>query len=73
MYIDDKEVASDKPLKLYVDARKISCKDVSLVTVRYITQNTLNLVEAKKNKVAEMKMNLENIRILDMIHFHKKN
>ena len=42
-----------------------------LVTVRYHTQNTLNLTLKTKNKVVEMKMSLENIRIPDMIHLHK--
>ena len=71
-YKDDKEVATDEDLKLYLDTRKISNKDVSLETVRDHTQNTLNLEITTKNKVVEMKMKLENIHILDMIHLHKK-
>ena len=42
------------------------------VTIRDHTQNTLNLEITIKNKVAEMRMNLENIPTLDMIHFHKQ-
>ena len=41
------------------------------VTIRDHTQNTLNLEITTKNKVAEMRMNLENIPTPDMIHFHK--
>ena len=42
------------------------------VTIRDHTQNTLNLEITTKNKVAEMRMNLENIPTPDMIHFHKQ-
>ena len=52
-YKDAKEVASDEALKLYVDVRKISSKDVSLVIIRDHTQNTLNMEIATKNKVVE--------------------
>ena len=51
-YRDDKEVSKNESLNLYSDVRKISSKDVALVTVRYHTHNTLNLVVATKNKVA---------------------
>ena len=34
-------------------------------------KNTLNLAVATKNKVAEMRLNLENIPVPDMIHLHK--
>ena len=54
------------------EVRKISSKDVSLVTVRDHSQKTLNFSIATKNKVAEIKMSLENIPIPDMIHLHKK-
>ena len=42
-YSDEKEVSTNEPLKLDSDVRKISSKDVSLVTIRDHTQNTLNL------------------------------
>ena len=70
--MDDKDVASEEALKLYEKVRKISSEDVSLVTVRDHSQNTLNLAITTKNEVVEMKMNLENIPIPDMIHLHKK-
>ena len=65
-------MALDEALKLYVEVRKISNKDVSLLTIRYHTQNKFNLATTTKNKVAEMKMSLENIPIPDMIHLHKQ-
>ena len=61
----------DESLKLYVEVRKISSKDVSLVNVRDHTQNTLNLAVATKNRVAEMRLNLEDIPVPNMIHLHK--
>ena len=42
----------DEFLKLYVEVRKISNNDVSLVTIGGHTQNTLNLAVATNNKVA---------------------
>ena len=63
---------TNESLKLYANVRKISSKDVALVTVRYHTQNNINLALATKNKVAETRMNLENIPMPYMIHLHKK-
>ena len=57
-YRDDKDTTTNGSLKLYADVRKISRKDVSLVTVRDHNQNTLNLAIATKNKVVEMRMNI---------------
>ena len=71
-YKDDKDIASEEALKLYAEVRKISSKDVSLVTVRDHSQKTLNFSIETKNKVAEMKMSLENICIPGMIHLHKQ-
>ena len=71
-YMNDKEISTNESLKLYDDVRKISIKDVSLVTVRDHDQNNLNLAVVTKNKVVEMRMNLENIYVPDMIHIHKK-
>ena len=67
-YKDDKEVALDEALKLYAEVKKMSSKDVSLVTLRDHYKNTLNLSGATTNKVVEMKMSLENIPIPGMIH-----
>ena len=70
--MDDKYMSTNECLKLYVDVRKISSKDVYLVIVSDHVQNTLNLAVATKNKVAEMRMNLEDIPVPDMIHIHKQ-
>ena len=51
---------------------KISSKGVYFVTVKDHAQNALNLVVATKNRVAEMRLNSENIFVLNMIHLHKK-
>ena len=59
-------------MKLYSEVIKISNQDVSLVSVRDYSQNTLNLALETKNRVVEMEMDLENIPIPDMIHLHKK-
>ena len=45
---------------------------MSLVPIRYYIQNTLNLALASKNTVAYVKMNLDDIPILDVIHLHKQ-
>ena len=65
-------MASGEAMKLYEEVWKISNKDVSLVSVRNHTQNTLNTAIETKNKVVEMKMSLENIPIPDMIHLSKQ-
>ena len=64
-------MSTNESLKLYVDVIKISSKDVSLVTIIDHTQNTLNLEIETKNKVIEMRMNIENIPTPHMIHFYK--
>ena len=70
-YRDNKETTLDESLKFYVDFGKMSSKNVSLVTFKDHAKNTLNLAVATKNKVAEMRMNLENIPVPDMIHLNK--
>ena len=70
-YRETKEATAEEVWKLSTKVRKISNQDVSLVSVRDDAQNTLNLELETKNRVAEMKMKLEDIRILDMIHLHK--
>ena len=59
-------------MKLSSEVRNICNQDVSLVSVRDYVQNTLNLALAIKNKVVEVKMNLDDIPIPDMIHLHKQ-
>ena len=71
-YKETKDISSEESLKLYSEVRKSSTQDVSIIVVRDYSQNTLNLALATKNTVAKMKMDLENILVLDMIHLHKK-
>ena len=70
-YKDTKEVSLEEALKLYSEVRKISNQDVSLIAIRDRAHNTLNLALATINKVFEIRMDLEDIPIPDMIHFHK--
>ena len=67
-----KDITSQETLKLYYEVRNISDQDVSLVSVRDYIQNTLNLALASTNTVAEVKINLDDIPIPNMIHLHKK-
>ena len=68
---DNKETTMDESLKLYADVRNISSKSVSLVTVKNHAKYTLNLAVAIKNGVAEMRLNLEDIPVPNMMHLHK--
>ena len=52
--------------------RKYCSKEVSLVLVRYHKQNTLNLSIAYRNRVAKMRINLDDIPLPSMIHLHKQ-
>ena len=57
-YGQDKDVSFEKALKLYSKVRKISDKEVSLVTVRDHAKNTLNLAVTTQNRVTEMRLNM---------------
>ena len=69
-YKDIKDITSEETMKLYSKVRNISNQDVSLVLVRDYVQNTLNLALERKNNVVEVKMNLDDIPIPEMIHLH---
>ena len=66
-----KDITSQETLKLYSKVRNISNQGVSLVSVRNYVHNTLNLALASKNRVVELKMNLDDIPTPEMIHLHK--
>ena len=72
-YRDNKDTSLDESLKLYENVRKISSKDVSLVTVKYHAKNNLNLVVSTKNKIEEMRLNLKDILVPHMIHLQKQH
>ena len=63
-------MTSQRSLKLYFEVRKIYNQYVYLVSVKDYIQNTMNLALPSKNTVAEVKMNLDDIPILDMIDLH---
>ena len=71
-YKETKDIISEETMKLYSDVRKNYNQDVSHISIRDNSHNTLNLTLATKNEVAEMKMDLENIPIPDMIHLRKQ-
>ena len=71
-YKKENDISSKKSSILYSKVGNISSKEVSLVTVKDHTRNPLNLVVATMNKIAEMRLNLKAIPILDMIHLHKQ-
>ena len=71
-YKDNGETSLDGSIKLYDVVRKISSKDFSSVTIKDHAQNNLNLAVSTKNRVIKMRLNLANILVQDMIHFHKK-
>ena len=50
-YGKDKNFSYEKALKLYSKVRKISDKEVSLVTIKYHAKNTLNLAKTTQNIV----------------------
>ena len=71
-YKNDRETSLDESLKLYAYVRNISSKDIYLVTATDHAKNTLKLPVATKNKIVEMRLNLENILVPYMIHLHKQ-
>ena len=71
-YKETKDITLEETLKLYSEVRKIYNQDVSLISVRDYSRNTLNLALATKNRVVEMEIYLENIHVPDMIHLHKE-
>ena len=62
-YKDNRATSLDESLNLYVDVINISSKYVSLFTIKDHAQNTLNLVVTTKNRVAEMRLNLEKLLV----------
>ena len=71
-YKQYKDIYSKESLKLYSKFRNISNKEVSLVIVKSHVRNTLNLVVATINKIVELKLNLKDIPVPNMIHLHKQ-
>ena len=71
-YRETKEMTVEENIKLCAEVRNISGQDVSLIAVRDQTHNTLKFALATNSKVAEIGMNLEDIPIPYLIHFHKK-
>ena len=62
----------NESLKFSAEVRKARGKEVSLVSVRYHKHNTLNMAIASRNRVAEMRINMDDISVPDMIQLHKQ-
>ena len=71
-YKEIMDMTAEKTLKLCAEVRRIYSQDLSLIVVRDQSHNTLNLALSTNRKVVEITMNLEDIPIPDMIHFHKQ-
>ena len=69
-YVGEKN--SNEIVKLYVEVRKLSSHDTSLMTVRDHAKNALNLGVTTRIKVVEMRMKLNNNPTIDMIHLHRE-
>ena len=61
----------NESIKLSVEVRKACGHKESLVSVRDHKHNTLNLALSSRNRVDEMRINLGDIPITDMIHLRK--
>ena len=70
-YKENKDITMNESIKLSAEVRKACDHEVSLVFVRDHMHNTLNLAIASRNRVAEMRVNLDDIPVPDMIHLHK--
>ena len=67
---DDKTF--DEIVKLYEEIKQLSKPNVALNTVRDHAIDILSLAMTVGNKVSEVKMNLENIPTMDIIHLNRE-
>ena len=70
-YKENKDISMNESLKLSAEVRKVCGQEVSLVFVKDHKQYTLNLAIGSRNRVAEMKINLDDVPIPNIIHLHK--
>ena len=70
-YKENKDITMNESLKLSAEVRKSCGEEVSLVSVRDDKHNTLNMAIYSRNNVGKMRINIDDIRVLDMIHLHK--
>ena len=54
------------------EVRKASPNKLSLLTIKELTKNVLNIAFIEEEKVAEMKLRMDQISVPDKIHFHRK-
>ena len=54
------------------EVRKASPNKLSLLTIKELTKNVLNIAFIEEEKVAEMKLRMDQISVPDKIHFHRQ-
>ena len=54
------------------EVRKATPNKLSLLTIKEPTQNVLNISMVEEDKVAMMKLRVDQISVPDQIHFHRK-
>ena len=63
----------DETIKLYEEIRQLLRPEVALKTVRDHAIDTLSLAMTMGNKVSEVRVNLEKVPTLDIIHLNREN
>jgi hypothetical protein len=71
-YAQKRNSALDENQKLLAKARKLSQEKVSLIIVKSLEKSTLNIVIVEEDKLFEIKINMDQINVLDKIHLHKQ-
>ena len=64
-YKENKDIAMKESLQLSAEVRKACGQEIFLVCVRDHKKNTLNLAISSRNKVVEMRLNLDSYTISD--------
>ena len=63
----------DEMVKLYEEIRQLPRPDVALKIFRDHAIDTLSLAMTMGNKVSEVRVNLEKVTTLDIIHLNREN
>lgn len=71
-YTKKRDLNLSENQKKVKDVRKASPNKLSLLTIKESTKNVLNIALGEEEKVAEMKLRMDEISVLDKIHFHRQ-
>lgn len=71
-YTKKRDLNLQENQKRMKDVRKATPNKLFLLTIKEPTQNVLNIDLAEEDKVAEMKLNIDQISVPQKIHFHRK-